>query len=277
MSRAQHRAGWIVVALFSTVLVGGGYARAAGPQAAAGCTRTVAAAGDMNNFPDTKATGALARAHHPDTVTTLGDQQYPDGSLADYRNRYAKTGWGQLKARTQPVPGHHEYMTPGAKGYFAYFGKPRYYAYTIGCGWRGYALNSLIDIAPQAAWLRRDLAAHPGARVLASWSDPRFSSGTKHGGEPKMQPFWDALSARKGVVLNGHEHNYERFAPRGQFREFVVGTGGSATYPFGTPVSGSQKRITGAPGILDLNLKSNGAYTWRFLNRAGIALDAGRG
>ena len=245
---------------------------------ASACSKVVVAAGDMNKLPDTRATGRLAQAQHPDIVATLGDQQYPAGSLADYRNKYDKTGWGQLKPRTQPVPGHHEYQTPGARGYFAYFGKPSYYAYDIGCGWRGYAMNSLIDIAPQAAWLRRDLAAHPGLNVAASWSDPRYSSGTRHGGNPKMQPFWDALSARKGVVLNGHEHNYERFAPRGQLREFVAGTAGSASYPFGTPPApGSQKRITQTPGVLILVVRSGGTYTWRFVNKAKVTLDTGNG
>ncbi len=282
---ALRRRGVVVVAVLAGLAtVAGSAAAAASPAASAGstaaavtCPRKLVAAGDMNHQPDTRATGSLARAQHPNLVLTLGDQQYPDGSLADYQRVYDTTPWGRLKPKTRPVPGHHEYMTPGASGYFAYFGRPSYYAYSIGCGWRGYALNSLIAVAPQVSWLTSDLAAHKGQRVVVSFSDPRYSSGTKHGGEPLMQPFWDALAGRKGVILNGHEHNYERFAAINRLREFVVGTGGSATYPFGPPASGSLKRITGHPGVLVLSLRSGGGYSWRFLAVGGAVLDSGHG
>lgn len=248
------------------------HAQGAGASAS---SRLLVAAGDMNHRPDTRATGALAVANQPDVVATLGDQQYPDGSLADYRRHYGTTPWGQLKPKTRPVPGHHEYDTPGAQGYYSYFGVQPYYAYDIGAGWRGYALNSLINVAEQVRWLKHDLAGHPKARVVASWSDPLHSSGTKHGGDPAMQPLWDALFGHTGVVLSGHEHNYERFAVRDGLRAFVVGTGGGATYPFGTPVSGSQVRITQVPGILVLTLRSNGTYSWAFKDVHGHALDSG--
>lgn len=271
------RAGLATVALIATAttgLVGG-----AGPSSAATgattCRKVIAAAGDMNHLTEAKQTGALAQAQNPNMVTTLGDHYYPAATLAAFRNVYDKTPWGQLKPRDHPIPGHHEYDDPGAKGYFTYFGKPAYYAYDIGCGWRGYALNSLIDVPTQAAWLRRDLAAHPGVEVVATWSDPRFSSGTHHGNEPAMQPFFDALAGRKGVVLSGHEHNYERFAPKGQLREFVVGTAGTASYPFGTPQPGSQVRITGVPGVLVLVVQSGGRYSWKFKDRSGTAKDSG--
>lgn len=245
---------------------------------AATCAVSVVAAGDMNQLSDTQATGRLAQAQHPDVVATLGDQQYPAGSLADYRRAYGSTDWGQLKSRTRPVPGNHEYRTPGASGYFTYFGgPPRYYGYDLGCGWRGYALNSEVDVASQARWLKQDLAAHPGVEVLAYWHRPRYSSGVEHGPDPAMQPFWDALASRHGVVLNGHEHNYERFAPRGGMQEFVVGTGGSASYPFRSPLTpGSAKAIPHTPGVLTLSL-SPGAYTWRFLATGGSVRDSGRG
>ena len=233
-------------------------------------------AGDMNRLPNTRATGALAVQHQPDLVVTVGDQQYPDGSLADYRSTYDTTPWGRLKPITRPVPGHHEYDTPGARGYYAYFGVRPYYAYEIGLGWRGYALNSHIPKAEQVEWVRQDLAAHPGVRVVASWSDPRWSSGNHHGNEARMQPFLDTLAGRQGLVLNGHEHNYERFAVRNGLRQFVVGTGGSATYGFrGTPAPGSQKRIAHVPGILVLRLRSGGSYSWAFKNKAGRTLDSG--
>lgn len=271
----MRRRTFLRVGALSAVPVGA--LRQAGRANAAATSCLLVAAGDMNHQSDTRATGALAVAHQPDVVATLGDQQYPTGSLTDYQATYAKTPWGQLKPRTRPVPGHHEYDTAGAEGYYAYFGVQTYYSYDIGMGWRGYALNSHINIAEQARWLKHDLARYPGVTVLASWSDPLYSSGTKHGGDRAMQPLWDALSGHKGVVLNGHEHNYERFAVRGGLRAFVAGTGGSATYPFGTPVAGSQVRITQVPGILVLTLRAGGAYSWAFKNTSGHTLDSGAG
>ncbi len=230
------------------------------------CRTVVVAAGDIvNDVKVADRTGQLARAQSPDLVLVLGDNQYNSGALTDYRAKYDRTSWGALKKLTNPVPGNHEYRTAGAAGYFAYFGNPPpYYTYDAGCGWRGYALNSETSIPEQIAWLRRDLAAHPCAPVLASWHKPRFSSGTEHGGDRTLQPFWDVLSSRKAVVLNGHEHNYERFAPVGQVREFVVGTGGSSTYPFGSPTPGSQARLAHTPGVLRLELLPAG-YRWAFL------------
>jgi alkaline phosphatase len=242
-----------------------------------GCRTVAVAAGDIvNDVPTARRTGRLAQAQRPALVLALGDNQYPRGSLPDYRAKYASTSWGSLKPLTKPVPGNHEYLTRGAAGYFAYFGNPPpYYAYDAGCGWRGYALDSENDIAAQATWLRRELAAHPSAAVLATWHRPRYSSGVEHGGDARVQPFWDALGRRRGVVLNGHEHNYERFAPRGQLREFVVGTGGTSTYRFGRPAAGSRRRVSGTPGVLRLELFPGGAYRWAFLSTVGTVVDQG--
>ena len=205
----------------------------------------------------------------------LGDNQYDSGTLEEYEQGYDRTVWGRLKPITNPVPGNHEHETEDAAGYVAYFGgPPPWYAYDAGCGWRGYALDSETDVLAQADWLRDDLAAHPGAPVLATWHTPRFSSGTQHGGEPDLQPFWDALAGRTGVVLNGHEHNYERFAPVGQVREFVVGTGGSSSYPFGRPEAGSEVRVSDTPGVLRLELTPAG-YRWAFLATDGTVPDTG--
>lgn len=240
------------------------------------CRTVVVAAGDIvNDVKVVDRTGQLARAQRPDLVLVLGDNQYNSGALTDYRVKYDRTAWGALKKVTNPVPGNHEYRTAGAAGYFAYFGDPPpYYAYDAGCGWRGYALNSETSIPEQTTWLRRDLAAHPGAPVLASWHKPRFSSGTEHGDDRTLQPFWDLLTSRRAVILNGHEHNYERFAPVGQAREFVVGTGGSSTYPFGSPTPGSQVRLAHTPGVLRLELLPAG-YRWSFLTATGAVGDSG--
>ncbi len=238
-------------------------------------SRTLVAAGDMNRLAETDATGRLAQRQQPDLVATLGDHQYPAATLDALRNGYATTAWAELRSKDHPVPGHHEYDDPGAKGYYAYFGKPAWYAYDIGLGWRGYALNSLVPLSSQLTWLRKDLAAHRGCSVVASWADPRWSSGTEHGSDPAVQPLLDAFAGHGGVVLNGHEHNFERFAPRAGLRQFVVGTGGSSAYPFGAPIAGSQVRLSGVPGVLVLQLRAGGRYSWRFMDVAGAARDSG--
>lgn len=241
------------------------------------CRTVLVAAGDIvNDVPIAERTGRLALAQHPNHVLVLGDNQYGVGSLAQYRSEYDRTAWGQLRRITKPVPGNHEYRTPGAAGYFAYFDNPKpYYAFPAGCGWRAYALNSEIDLSKQAQWLRSDLAAHPDAPVVAYWHRPRWSSGVEHGSDADLQPLWDALAGRTGVVLNGHDHDYERFAPVGRLREFVVGTGGSSTYHFGPPAPGSERRISNTPGVLRLVLQPGSHYSWVFLSIAGPRLDEG--
>jgi len=228
----------------------------------------------------------------PGTVFTLGDNAYPDGSLAAYRDCYGPT-WGRLKARTRPAPGNHDYKTPGAAGYYGYFGVAAgdpakgYYSYDLGA-WHILVLNSKVGNpgSPQVQWLRADLAAHPALCTLAYWHAPRFSSGTTHGNEPKTQPLWQALYEGGGdIVLSAHEHNYERFAPQAAnatldsaqgIREFVVGTGGAGSYPFGTPLPNSEVRSRDH-GVLKLTL-SEGAYSWQFVPVAGATLsDSGSG
>lgn len=250
---------------------------APGATSEAACRAVVVAAGDIVKDENVaERTGEVAAAQRPDLVLTLGDNQYPSGSLADYRTRYDRLAWGRLKPLTNPVPGNHEYQTERASGYFTYFGQPpAYYAFDAGCGWRGYALNSEVDLTTQVLWLQRDLAAHPGAPVLAYWHKPRWSSGTQHGGDERMQALWVALYGRTGVVLGGHEHNYERFAPIDGLREFVVGTGGTSNYPFGAPTVGSQRRITGTSGVLRLELQPGGRYRWAFLDTASAVRDSG--
>lgn len=254
------------------------HAHAPHPNATAGgCRSTLVAAGDIvDDVSTANRTGRVAAKQHPDAVLVLGDNQYESGALTEYKTKYDTTSWGQLKPITNPIPGNHEYLTRGAAGYFTYFGNPSpYYAYDAGCGWRAYALNSEVDLAPEVAWMKGDLAAHPGQAVLAYWHRPRWSSGTEHGSDPAVQPLWDALSGRTGIVLNGHEHSYERLAPIDGFREFVVGTGGSSTYPMGTPVAGSVRRITHTPGVLRLRLRRHASYDWMFLDTTGTPRDKG--
>jgi acid phosphatase type 7 len=235
-------------------------------------------------------------AIRPDAVLTLGDNQYPSGALADFQASYADT-WGVYRDITFPVPGNHEYQTPGAGGYFAYFGKRAgepdkgYYSYDLGA-WHLVALNSecqhiggCADSGPQARWLRRDLKAHPHRCVLAYWHRPRFSSGM-HGNYRDLDPLWRILAAAQAdVVLAGHDHDYERFAPMNAdgeadpagLTQFVAGTGGASHYKFRNPEATSKVRITGHDGVLRLELTELG-YAWEFTTapRAEV-LDSGSG
>ncbi len=223
----------------------------------------------------------------PGTVFAAGDLAYETGSAAGFTNCYTPA-WGGFKSRTRPVPGNHEYGTAGAAPYFAYFGASAgtpgegWYAYDLGT-WRIYSLNANCTAiggcgagSPQETWLRADLAAHPSACVAAVWHQPLFSSGM-HGNDPSTRALWKALQdAGAELVLNGHDHEYERFAPQladgmasaAGIREFVVGTGGASLRAFSTVRANSVVRKAGVYGVLRLELKP-GAYAWRFFPVAG--------
>ena len=233
------------------------------------------------------------------TVFTLGDNAYPNGSTTDFDNCY-NGSWGRHKARTRPSPGNHEYQTANASGYFTYFGSSAgaqgqgYYSYDLG-DWHIIVLNSsnncgIISCAAgsdQEKWLRQDLDANTKSCTLAYWHHPRFNSGSEHGNSTAVGPFWDALYQYNAeIVLNGHEHIYERFGPqtpnavadpiRG-IREFVVGTGGASHYSFGTTKANSEVRNNTANGVLKLTL-SAGSYAWAFVPAGGASFtDSGSG
>jgi hypothetical protein len=230
----------------------------------------------------------------PGTVFTLGDNEYESGAPRDYRNCYDPS-WGRHKARTRPVPGNHDYGTSGAAGYFGYFGSaagdPRkgYYSFDL-ADWHIIALNDNIAHAAGSAqeqWLRADLAAHKTLCTLAYWHAPRFSSGAVHGDDSSGEPLWQALyDANADIVLGGHDHEYERFAPqtpagaadpvRG-IREFVAGTGGRSHYSLGRREANSQIFNATTFGVLKLTL-SPGQYTWQFIPIAGQSFtDSGSG
>lgn len=241
------------------------------------------------------ATSDLALALAPAAVLVLGDSQYEDGTLAKYQASYDPS-WGRLKAITHPVPGNHEYATAGAAGYYDYFGMAAgdpakgYASFDLG-GWHLIGLNSSCGAAggcgaasPQGQWLATDLAAHPGVCTLAYWHQPRFSSGP-HGDDAAYAAFWNLLhGAGADLVLAGHDHGYERFAPQSPaaaadpagIREFVVGTGGKNLTSVSTVRANSEVRNYGAFGVLELKLWPNG-YQWRFVGVDGSILDSGRG
>ncbi len=235
-------------------------------------------------------------------VLPLGDNQYYCGSLAAYNAVYDPT-WGRVKSITHPVVGNHENLTTGgtgcdssnaqAAGYYRYFGAAAglpsqgYYSYDIGA-WHLVALNSNCSSvggcsakSPQGKWLSADLAAHPNQCTLAYWHIPAFSSGGRAG--TSTLPFWSLLSAAHAdVVLNGHDHIYERFAqqspagladPNG-IREFIVGTGGANHTSLASLAANSEVTNTNTYGVLQLTLHSS-SYDWSFAPAVGAFTDSG--
>jgi hypothetical protein len=218
------------------------------------------------------------------TVLTLGDNAYENGTAKDFSECY-EPSWGQFKERTKPVPGNHEYHTAEAKGYFSYFGDAAgqpgkgYYSYDLG-GWHIVALNSncaevgCTASSPQLRWLKADLAKDTKTCTLAYFHYPLFSSGKYRPGIREVKPLWEALyAAEADVVLNGHDHNYQRFAPQDPngkadpqrgIREFVVGTGGRSHYPILGPIANSEVYNDETYGVLKLTLRPEG-YEWRFI------------
>jgi Calcineurin-like phosphoesterase len=247
---------------------------------------TIAAAGDIAQAGgDQERTAQLVESLHPNAVLTLGDNAYPDGSAEDYRTHYDPS-WGRFKAITRPAPGNHEYRTPGGKGYLDYFGVPAYYSYDV-CGWHAYALNRELSGAEreaQLAWLKDDLARHRGQPLLAAWHEPRWTTGDKNGADEGAGDLWEAVVAGGvRVVLNGHEHSYERFAEMdaggrpspGGTREFIAGEGGASLSGFGpSPLAASEVRRSGTHGVLSLTLRPDG-YDWRYVQVGGTVADSG--
>jgi hypothetical protein len=255
----------------------------------------IVAAGDIacpNQPCDShRATARLIRRIGPRVLLPLGDNQYNDGALRDYLASYDPT-WGRFKRRTRPTPGNHDYNTAGADGYFDYFGRRAhrgsggFYSFNVG-RWHLVSINSGSGKPTdrQLRWVRRNLANDGHRCELAYWHHPRWSSGSEHGSDERMDGLWRVLyRAGVDVVLNGHEHNYERFAllsptgssaPRSGIREFVVGTGGRSHYNLGSGIRGSQKRIDDRFGVLRMVLRSR-SYVWRFVAVGGAVLDRGR-
>lgn len=262
----------------------------------------IAAAGDiacaLEGRDSPKELGTLTACHDMETsdlllqidglaaVLTLGDNQYPNGALKDFRQAYERS-WGRLKSITHPSMGNHE---GGGTGYYAYFGDAAgspergYYSFDLG-SWHVIALNSndrcrivaCDEHSAQVAWLKDDLARHSQRCSLAYWHHPRFSSGN-HGDDDTMGPIWEVLSTSGvDVVLTGHDHDYERLAPLdagGQLdreqgiRSFIVGTGGKTHSAFGSIKPTSEVRNNDTFGILKLTLHPT-SYEWEFVPEAG--------
>lgn len=232
-------------------------------------------------------------AEHEETIVfTTGDNAYSGGSAEDYAQCYAPT-WGRHLEKTRPAPGNHEYDTADAAAYFRYFGEAAgspgegYYSYEAG-DWQVLALNSNCDQiggceagSSQEQWLRQELEGSDARCTLAYWHHPLFSSGD-HGGTADVRPLFEALyDDGAELVLNGHNHNFERFAPQNPagthdpvagIRQFVAGTGGTGTTNFEAIEANSEARFTDGLGILKLSLYSDG-YEWEFLAESGAAFN----
>ena len=222
-------------------------------------------------------------------VLMLGDATYPVGAPAEFTDCYAPT-WGRFKDRTRPAPGNHEYATKGAAGYFGYFGAAAgrgYYSFRLG-QWRLFSLNSNLgprQHAVQLAWLREELTRQSARCTLAYWHHPLYSSGM-HGNSARMKDVWQVLyEAGAELVLAGHDHVYERFAPQDAegrrdnargIRQFVVGTGGAFATPVMWPRPNSETADANRYGVLKLVLGAD-SYAWEFLGAAadGARLDRG--
>ena len=253
-------------------------------------TVVLVGAGDIADCRDLSGAEATAKLldQIPGTVMAVGDLAYPDGTKENFQC-YDQT-WGRQKARTRPAPGNHEFHSSAATPYFDYFGSVAgapgdgFYSYELGA-WHIVVLNSECgDVggcgsgSREEKWLRADLAAHPSYCTLAYWHKPLFSSGGAHGNDLEVTPLWQALyEAGADVVIGGHDHNYERFAPQNPqgepdsargIREFVVGTGGKNLRPFGSTKANSEVRNNEAFGVLKLTLGARG-YDWQFISQAG--------
>lgn len=265
-------------------------------------TFVLVGAGDIAGCQDLS--GALATAKLldtiPGTIFAAGDLAYEKGSPEEFTNCYGKT-WGRFKDRTMPMLGNHEYKTPGAVGYFHYWGdragpaNKGYYSFDLG-NWHVVALNTNCDApgvggcakgSPQEEWLRKDLSEHPNSCIIAIGHHTLFSSGLSpsHALHPELKPFWEDLyAAHAELFLAGHEHSYERFAPQtpdgkadlqNGIREFVVGTGGRSHTPFGFGRPNSEVRDVSTYGVLKLTLEPH-KYTWEFVPVEGGSFhDAG--
>jgi hypothetical protein len=294
---------------------------ATGRVASASGDPVIAAAGDIACDPSSSSfNGGLGKGSacqqlatynvlqqiNPVAVLALGDNQYYCGGYAAFLQSYALS-WGKLLSKTYPSVGNHEYLTSGgtgcdssnqgAAGYFRYYAGAAdegnvgqgWYSFDVG-SWHLIALNSNCSSAggcgtssPQYNWLASDLAAHQHQCLLAFWHIPLFSSGGRASGNSR--PFWNLLyAAHADVVLNGHDHIYERFAPQtptaqldnaSGIREFIVGTGGANHTSIVSQAANSAVSFATTFGVLEMTLHP-GSYDWAFVPVGGQpVMDAG--
>jgi hypothetical protein len=243
----------------------------------------VAAAGDVagERFLDgAERTAELISRARPEAVLALGDLAYNDGTPAEFADYYDPT-WGEFKDITIPTPGNHEYRSDG-KGYYDYFDVEPNLAVDV-CGWRVVSVDQYAGMREAAAFIEDEGEAAGDTPLLVMWHEPRFSSGEEHGSNPDMQPLWAAsVAAGADIVLNAHDHHYERFEPRDEDGnehadgtvQFVSGNGGHNPRPLGDERRLSATTVTGTPGVLFLTLRDDG-YDWRYRDVEGRTGDSG--
>jgi hypothetical protein len=223
--------------------------------------------------------------HIKGTVFTAGDNAYPNGTLGDFLECYNPT-WGRHRERTRPAPGNHDYDAAQAGSYFQYFGDHAgpasrgYYSYNLGA-WHIIALNSNPNAkswgVAQESWLVKDLQANAATCTFAYWHHPRFSSGQRYGDHLHVDNLFRILYEHgTDVLIAGHDHIYERFAPQNPagtadrlgIRQFIVGTGGARLYKIGALKPNSEVRNNTAHGVLKFTLHPT-SYDWEFIPIAG--------
>lgn len=217
----------------------------------------------------------LAKKEKPEYVLLLGDLQYGGGTLEQYLEFFAKT-WGTFSEKLKPTLGNHEYETLNAQGYFDFFPDvERFYSFDEN-SWHFIALDSNFINQEQLDWLATDLEKNTKPCILAFWHHPLYSSGY-HGANPNVQPIWNLLARNNAtLVLNGHDHHYERFAKQNGIREFIVGTGGRSLYPYVAIENNSEVRTSDHFGFLKLELLKN-SYKWNFITTDKEVIDKGSG
>jgi len=286
-----------------------GAGRGAGPGASSTSAATadgeppvLVAAGDVACGPDIEitpgqcqqeATANLVESLNPNAVLVLGDIAYEQVTPESIKAYDAS--WGRFLDRTHAVVGNHEYFGNGPEVYWDYFGDRAgdrgsgWYSFDVGA-WHVVVLNSEcsdVDCDPdgdQLEWLKADLDGNSARCTLAAFHRPRFSSGDEYGDDESVSGFWQVLQdAGADVVINGHEHSYERFAPQRDsgrataeegMAEFVVGTGGRDLRGFGDPKPNSEVRRNDSFGVLALTLYPD-RYDWRFQATDGADVDDG--
>ncbi len=280
----QSRRGWVIGVAIALVTASGLYAcRKAqappidiGPEPIDPYTEeivTLVGAGDIGDCSMTgpEQTAKLLDAI-PGTIFTAGDNVQGVGLASEYRDCFAPS-WGRHFDRIRPSPGNHDYLAPGASGYFNYFASRAgplnrgYYSYNIG-SWHVVSLNSNVAVdasSPQMQWLRNDLTVNRSPCIVAYWHHPLFDASLRDS-EARMRDIWKTLfEFNAEIVINGHLHQYARLGPvdpdgrpnQNGIRQFIVGTGGATL---------GGLKITW--GVLKLTLRSR-AFDWVFVPVAG--------
>jgi hypothetical protein len=252
----------------------------------------VLATGDSRSGCDSGATATanLLSRYASSTLLLFNGDATNTGAFSEFSTCF-NTTYGKYKAQIRPEPGNHEYGTSGGSGYYSYYGtqaKPQgqsYYSFNIGT-WHIVGLNSEIDVSAtsaQPAWLKNDLAANRTQCTLAYWHEPRWSSGN-HGNNTFVSALWQTLYDNNvDLVFNGHDHDYERFAPQNPsgvadsargIREFVIGTAGAPPYAFSTIRANSEAKMTGSYGLVQFTLHPS-SYDWKWIGATGSFADSG--